>query len=378
MQRAWRIGYECFVADGKLTFRPPSSTNGSRVTLTWGRDLLEFRPRMTLGEQVDEVVVKGWDVSRQETIVGRADSGQLYPQISESQDGAEWASAFGAGKRVIVDQPVVSQSEADVLASARLNEISGAFVGAEGVAFRRPDIRAGQSVTLEALGERLSGTYLVTSATHRYTANGLETNFTARGTRTGLLMEQITRQAPLDRWPGVVTGVVTNVDDPVHWGRIKLRFPWMTDDAESDWARVIGAGAGPECGLYAMPAVDDEVLVAFAHGDFSQPFVLGGLWNGQHERPPEAGSGGEQPLVRIWRSRNGHTISLDDANGKVEVVSNGGLSLVLDDNGRKVTIDSTGDIEITAGGNLQLEANGNMDLSANGQVTVQGATINLN
>jgi hypothetical protein len=64
MHRAWRIGFECFVSDGKLYFRQPP-TNGSSVSLTWGQDLLTFHPRMTLAEQVDEVVVKGWDAGKQ-------------------------------------------------------------------------------------------------------------------------------------------------------------------------------------------------------------------------------------------------------------------------------------------------------------------------
>ena len=103
----------------------------------------------------------------------------------------------------------------------------------------------------------------------------------------------------------MVTAIVTNTDDPNDWGRVKVKFPWMTDDAESDWARVAGIGAGPEAGFFVMPDVDDEVLVTFAHGDFSQPFVLGGLWNGQNNPPPEAAgaASGEKPLVRTWHSR---------------------------------------------------------------------------
>jgi phage protein D len=119
-----------------------------------------------------------------------------------------------SGKVVIVDQPVVSQAEADALAAARMDELSGAFVEADGLAFRRPDITAGQMVKLEALGKRFSGTYLVTGARHEYTAQGLRTTFTVRGSRTGLLTEQLLHQPPLDRWPGVVTAVITNTEDP--------------------------------------------------------------------------------------------------------------------------------------------------------------------
>ena len=378
MQRAWRIGYECFVDEGKLHFRRPPA-QGETITLTWGKDLLSFQPRMTLAEQVDEVLVKGWNVDGKEAIVGQASSGRLYPQVQESKNGAGWAGAFGAGKKVIVDQPVVSQAEANEMAGARLDELSGAFIEASGVAFRRPDIKAGRIVKLEALGTRFSGAYLVTNATHVYTPEGLQTTFSVRGSRTGLLAEQMNQQPPLQRWPGVVPAVVTNTADPNDWGRVKVKFPWLSDDAESDWARVICAGAGPEAGFFVIPDVGDEVMVIFEHGDFSRPYVVGGVWNGQHNLPEEAAGANEKPMVRTWHSRTGHRIAIhEDADNKIEIVTRGGQTIILDDTGKKVTVESVGDVEITAQGNMKLKAQGNMDIEANGQVNVKGATINLN
>ncbi|MFZ0548382.1 MAG: VgrG-related protein [Candidatus Promineifilaceae bacterium] len=399
MQRAWRIGYECFVENEKLYFRKPP-TNGQGVTLTWGNDLRTFRPRMTLAEQVDEVIVRGWDVDKKEAIVGHAQNGRLYPSIGESKDGADWAGSFGRGKKVIVDQPVISQAEANTLAEARLDEISGSFIQAVGTAYRRPDLKAGKAVKLEAVGDRFSGTYLVTSATHILTAEGLETTFEVRGTRTGLMAEEMTGRQPQTRWPGVVTAVVTNTDDPNKWGRVKVKFPWMSDDAESAWARVMGPGAGPETGLFVLPDVGDEVLVVFEHGDFSQPYVLGGVWNGQHDIPSEAANAGsgEMPLVLTWHSRTGHHITmydnsdkkvevvtkdghqltLDDNQKKITVKSKGGLTITMDDNGRKMTVESNGDIEIKADMNMKLQSGANMDLQASGQLNLKGAMINLN
>ena len=62
---------------------------------------------------------------------------------------------------------------------------------------------------------------------------------------------------------GVVIGVVTNNQDPDELGRVKLRFPWLSEDYESNWARVASLMAGKERGAYFLPDVDDEVLVAF-------------------------------------------------------------------------------------------------------------------
>jgi uncharacterized protein involved in type VI secretion and phage assembly len=211
------------------------------------------------------------------------------------------------------------------------------------------------------------------------------------------LSEQVNRQQPIERWPGVVVAIVTNTDDPNNWGRVKVKFPWMSEEAESDWARVAGIGAGSKAGLFVMPDVDDEVLVAFEHGEFNRPMVIGALWNGKHKLPPEGEqtARGEKPLVRTWRSRTGHRITMyDNAEKKIEIVSANGESITLDDAKKTITVKSDGvtislvnnkltiesdtEINIKAQSNLKLEANGNIDIQASGQVNVKGAMVNLN
>ncbi len=378
MQRARRIGYECFVDQGTLYFRKPTTDSGN-LKLEWGNDLLFFRPSMSLAEQVDEVVVKGWDVEKQAAIIGRAQSGKLYPKIQEKKDGAAWAKTFGAGKMVIVDQPVVSQAEADMLAAARLDEISGAFIQAEGEAYRRPDVQAGHYIELTNIGKRLSGKYLITRAIHTYTAHGLRTQFWVSGSRTGSLTEALTQTQPKERWSGLVIGVVTNTDDPKGWGRVKVKFPWMSDADESDWARLVIMGGGPDAGMAAIPAVGDEVVVAFAHGDFSQPFVLGGLWNGKHKAPESTGNAaqGEKPLVRTWQSRKGHSISMyDNDDKKIEIKTADGYIITLDDKNKDIEIKGPGKLKITMNQDITIEGKANINVKATGDLTLE-ATKNL-
>ncbi len=399
-QRAWRIGFECYVTEGKLVFRKPPVTEGG-LSLAWGQDLLSFQPKMTLAEQANEVIVRGWDFKKKEAIVGRATTGSLYPKIKEAKDGATWSKTFGNGKVSIVNQPVISQAEANTLATARLNELSGTFVEAEGEAIRRPDIRAGRGIEITGLGNRFSGKYLITSATHVYTPEGLKTHFSVRGARTGLLSETLNPEGPLETWPGAVVAIVTNTEDPKKMGRVKVKYPWLTEEAESDWVRIAGPGAGKEVGFFALPEVNDEVLVIFEHGDFNYPFILGGLWNGKDAIPPEpaAAANGEKPLVRTWRSRKGHRftvydnpdnkieietggkhkILMDDANKKITITSgSGSLKIILDDNAKKITIDGGGEIEVKAGSNLKLQAGGNVDVQASGQVNIKGTVVNIN
>jgi hypothetical protein len=74
---------------------------------------------------------------------------------------------------------------------------------------------------------------------------------------------------------GVVVGIVVDTRDPLSQGRIRIRLPSI-DQEIYEWARLaIGSGRGHA----PAPQVDDEVLVAFEHGDMRRPFVIGALWN---------------------------------------------------------------------------------------------------
>jgi uncharacterized protein involved in type VI secretion and phage assembly len=73
--------------------------------------------------------------------------------------------------------------------------------------------------------------------------------------------------------PGVTPAIVVANDDPQGMFRVKLRLPWMGDDFQTDWARIVlPYGAAP-----AYPEIGDEVLVAFERGDVRYPYVLGRL-----------------------------------------------------------------------------------------------------
>lgn len=398
MGRAWRIGFECFVADGKLYFRNPP-TSGSGQTLTYGVDLISFAPRVNVSEQVSSVIVKGWDPAAKQAIQGQANgSGDYQPSISFGTGDSAAGDYFGTAELVIVDQPLENQAEGNNMAQARLNERSGAFVQAEGVAFRAPSIKAGERVTIDGVGTKFSGDYAVTRARHVWNSKGWTTYFSVSGSRTAFLSEQINQNRPLNRWPGVVTAIVTDNADADNMGRVLVKYPWMDDQSVSCWARVMGVGAGPNAGYFVMPQVNDEVVVAFEFGDVNRPVVIGGLWNGQDQPPPMTKNDNESHAVRTWTSTIGHEITMydnadkkievktegghllviDDANEQIKITSSGGNEIVVDDSGGgKITVTSNGDVEVTAGANAKIEAAGNLDLKGTGNVKIEGANVDV-
>jgi uncharacterized protein involved in type VI secretion and phage assembly len=76
---------------------------------------------------------------------------------------------------------------------------------------------------------------------------------------------------------GVAIGLVKDRDGQ---GRVRIEFPWLDDTLLSDWAPVGSPMAGADHGLFLMPEPGDEVLVAFQHGRFEHPVVIGFMWNG--------------------------------------------------------------------------------------------------
>jgi phage protein D/phage baseplate assembly protein gpV len=403
--RAERIGYQVYARDRTLYFKQGGNEPaGQPVQLEWGDQLKVFRPRLTLAEQVDEVVVKGWDPKNKTEITGSATRSQASPEIGESRSGGQLASdAFGSGKTVVVRRPVSSQAEADAVAQALYDEINGSFIEAEGECFGAPQVMAGVKVDLSSLGQKFSGTYYVTSATHIYQADGdYVTEFTVTGRRPETLYRLFAskeEKAP-SRWGGVVPAIVTNNNDPDDQGRVKLKYPWMSDDVESGWARVAGVGAGDQRGFYCLPEVNDEVLVAFEHGDVDHPVVLGGIWNGVDAPPVQSNDAVQDGNVhtRAFKTRSGHTLTfVDDSEGKVALETAGGHTLLLDDENTLVQIetsggivwkldDSDGSVTVECSGNLSIEssrdvdikATGNMNLEASGQMVIKGAIIDLN
>ncbi len=418
-ERAQRIGYEFFVEDKTLCFRKPPK-NGDALELEWGQKLKSFRPRLTLLEQVDEVIVKGWDAKARQAVVGQASRGQAEPETGQQQSGAQLASsAFKSAKRVVVNRHVSSQAEAAQLAQAILDEISGAFIEAEGMCYGEPELRAGKFVKLKSLGRQFSGTYFVTAATHIYRADaGYMTSFSIHGRRPETLYALVDRtpgQPDGHEWSGTVVGLVTNNKDPEGRGRVKVKFPWLSDDVESDWARVVGSGAGAERGFYCLPEINDEVLITFEHGDPGRPYVLGGLWNGQDKPPLPIGKALENGKVsgRVFKTRAGHTLTftdgkdkgvvletsgghrftLADEKKKVVLETSGGQVLTLDDSKNEITLESKANLTIKSGANLNIEATGTLSLkgqtfslnaNATGEVkasatlNVQGALVKIN
>lgn len=211
----------------------------------------------------------------------------------------------------------------------------------------------------------------------------------------GELLDELREKDESDRIYGVVTALVTNNKDPRGLGRVRVKYPWLGKDAEGYWARIASPMAGNARGIYFLPEVDDEVLVAFERGDARFPYVIGALWNGK-DAPPAKNDDGKNN-VRVIRSRSGHVIRLTDEDGKekIEIIDkSGNNSIVIETATKAITIKSDKDItlsapkgaikldaqklEIKSSADTKIEAGASLDVKAEATLNIKGQMVNIN
>ncbi|MEZ5022649.1 MAG: phage baseplate assembly protein V, partial [Chitinophagales bacterium] len=122
------------------------------------------------------------------------------------------------------------------------------------------------------LNTESKGKFVIQQATHTINAVGeYRVNFTAAPDGNDYPPVDPTVRIPQ---VGTEMAKVTNNADEEKNARIKVQFQWMEADQESPWLRVATTAAGPERGIYWLPEVDDEVVIAFENLNPDRPYML--------------------------------------------------------------------------------------------------------
>ncbi len=378
---ARRTGFDWWMEGSKLHFAKPAKKGD--VTLTLGDTLLSFSARVS-GVTPSEVKVDGWDRTKQESVSSSASSADVPKASSDLADLLDSPPApFGSATVFSAGLGVQSSAEAEALAKSVYNRAVTSAVTAKGVAYADAAITLGATAVIKGAGP-LSGSYPITEVEHVFRpASGFVTRFVSGERRPTTLVDTLgglvaapagAYTGPAHLRTGVTVGVVTNNNDPSHSGRVKVRFPGLSQNMESDWARVVSVGGGAKRGSVWIPEIDDEVLVAFEGGDARQPVVIGGLY-GQKSTMPVAKVENSEVQTRAMTSRLGHVISFLDgttpATEAVEIVLAGEKHKIhLGKDKLAVTVPSGTPVEVTAG-------NTSLKFSNSGDITLEATNITI-
>ncbi|HEY6233197.1 MAG TPA: phage baseplate assembly protein V [Pyrinomonadaceae bacterium] len=316
---------------------------GDAITLRLGKTLLEARVEINSDAACRSVSTTGWDPLRVEQHEGRAEAARSGRDTAAQ---AEPAKVGGSGERIIVDEMLSDDIQAEAIAQAELDARAAREVLLRGVAEGNAKLQPGTPVQLENVAPAIAGRYVLMSVDHTFDS--------VKGYVSSISTEPPANRTRRDG-PIAALGVVTHVNDPEGYGRVRVKLPTYKD-IETEWMGVVTPGAGMGKGLLALPDVDDTVLVLLPSGDPANGVVLGGLY-GMWTKD-EWDWGVDESAVKRYtlRTPGGQRVRLDDAKQIVRLENSDGSFVELSP--EKVTLHSQRDLQIEAPGrNLVIKAN---------------------
>jgi uncharacterized protein involved in type VI secretion and phage assembly len=275
---AKRIGFELTVDDNRGSFKKPDAS-AEEVELSYPDDLHTFRPRITAVQQVEKVNVRGFDFKAKQKVEKTANRAAQVTEAGIKR--AEVVQAFPGASLEIAGQSFTTQSEATTMAQSMLDQLANAYLAAEGACQGDPRIKAGAKLKITGVGSKFSGTYRVAKAVHAITGGGgyITTFSNSVGEHT-ILGQAGGGNSGSSSVDSIVVGLVTNNSDPQKLGRVKVKFPYLTEQESVLGARRVPA-AGKERGLSMLPVARRAGGGRVRERRPSFPYVLGSVFNGK-------------------------------------------------------------------------------------------------
>ncbi len=194
---------------------------------------------------------------------------------------------------------------------------------------------------------------------------------------------------------GFYRGIVLDNNDPLKSGRIKVKvYPVFKDLVVDDlpWAIMADPmfGGYADVGSIFVPVVDAHVFVFFENGDHRFPVYFAGapaIQTGTPDSPSESRTNGTYPNNRVYKSKSGIVVEIDDTNGSerykithptgsiIEIDGSGNLKLTATGN---TTVTTSGNTNLNTTGNTVMSSGGDVTISGGGTVSITGSTITLN
>lgn len=164
----------------------------------------------------------------------------------------------------------------------------------------------------------------------------------------------------------LIAKVVGPSSEEIHtdaYGRIKIQFPWDTenknDDSSSCWVRISQPWTGGKFGFQFIPRIGSEVLVSFIQGNPDFPLVTGSVYNGQNKLPftlpdEKTESGFATRSTSKGGIEDGHRLSFNDKKGeeKLTIITQKDLLLTVKND---VTSEVTREVKSKIGANRDTE-----------------------
>lgn len=401
--RAEANGMLVNVDDGKVQIGKPDTTADPVLQVAYGSSIIEFEAEMDVRNQWASVNAVSWDYTNQALFTAEtADAADFLAQGNIS--GNDLAAAVQPAQSHLGHSGHLPEQELQdwtdgMMLRSRMAKIRGrvrvtGFTG----------IKPGDMLKISGAGDRFNGNSYVTAVKQDLGDGTWYTNI-----QFGLDPESyITAHKAVNDPPaggllgaihGLQIGIVVQLEnDPDGEDRIRVKIPVIDNQSDGTWVRVASLDAGTNRGAFFMPEIGDEVIVGFINDDPRHAIMLGMLHSSSKEAPLSAQDANNEKgfftrsKMRIHFNDDSKTITIDTpAGNSIQLDEQGTKIEIKDQNSNKITLSSSGikmestmDIEISAGANLTLKAGaslkvGGMSLAveASGELGLKGASAKL-
>lgn len=169
-------------------------------------------------------------------------------------------------------------------------------------------------------------------------------------------------------------GVVVDNNDPYDAGRVKVKVFGIHDDVPDSaipWAIYSDPfmGGSEGAGSLIVPDVENHVWVFFEEGDVDQPVYFAGA-PARFHGPLEGRTVGEYPANKVFKTKSGHVIEMDDTEGatRIRIAHCSGSQIVYADNG-DVEEQIMGGLLIVVENDATIHVKGNANQKIDGNCT---------
>jgi len=352
LSRCEANGQLILVDDDALVIAVPDASKTPMLRVAYGDNIMEFEAEIEARFQYAAVNNLSWNAADQEMIEDEGDE----PDLKDQGDlaGTDLADVLGLETFSMLHAGQIPTEELKAIATAQmLKSRLGRIIGRATIQ-GNSDIKIGEFITLEGVGNRYNGDAFVT-ATRQEISNG---NWLTH-IQFGLSSEWFTESKNISQTPasgllpaisGLHIGIVTQLqDDPDSEERILVKIPAFDPEDEGMWARLAKLDAGDSRGTIFLPEIDDEVLVGFLNDDPRKPVVLGHLHSSAKPSPIAASDDNHEKGIvtrdelKLMFNDDLKSIELSTPNGNRILLSDdeGGI-IIEDENGNKLTMASDG------------------------------------
>lgn len=395
LARAETNGMIVTALNGTVSVFPPGAKTTSVLTATYGSNLLGFSADLNAVNQLGSVTASSWDYTGQAVATGQASNNYAGPGnlSSETLSSVIGLSAYQLQTTApLQDADLSNWSQAQMVKSS-YSKIRGE-ARFQGSALPDP----GTYITLQGLGDRFNGDYLVSGVVHDISNGNWITEVSVGLSPVWFIEEPDVLSPPasglLPGARGLFNGTVKQMyQDPDTQYRILVTVPMFDQNGAGIWARLANFYSTAGAGAFFLPEVGDEVVLGFLNEDPRYPVILGSLYSSSSNQPYTGLAPDQQNTIKAIASKSGILIKFDDQNKVLTIITPAKNQVILSDQDNQITIQddnqnsivmSNNGITIKSGTNINIQATQNVSItgdqgitasSSGGDVAVSGINV---